>query len=387
MNILRILPTANRCAGGPVEGAIQITQALNLLGHKTEVVSFDTPGAFDQNNLPFTVYPIGPSQTGYLYNKRLIPWLKQHASSYDVVIIHGLWLYHSIGTHEGLRGLNVPYVVYTHGMLDPYFKHAFPLKHLKKWCFWPWADYRVLRDATAVCFTCEQEKLLARESFWLYKANEKVVQYGIGDPSGDPGQFKTAFYQAFPQLTNKKFILFLSRIHQKKGIEFLIHAFAKISQKNPDLQLVIAGPDGGDYQRMLEKLADELKISEQITWTGMLTGDIKYGAFHAADIFMLPSHQENFGIAVAEALACSTPVLISDKVNIWREIVADNSGFVASDNNKGADELLNKWLSLSEQQQNIMRENARKTFLNRYEIHATAKNFLSIMKEIGTYKD
>ena len=85
--------------------------------------------------------------------------------------------------------------------------------------------------------------------------------------------------------------------------------------------LVFAGPDTKDaYRRSLERLISKTCPDGSVTWTGLLTGDLKWGAFRAADVFALTSHQENFGIAVAEALACGLPVLLSNQVNIWREI-------------------------------------------------------------------
>jgi hypothetical protein len=97
-----------------------------------------------------------------------------------------------------LRGIGQHYFVFPHGMLDPWFKRTYPFKHLKKWLYWPWAEYRVLRDAQAVLFTCEEEKRLARESFWLYRCNERVVTLGIARPSGDTTAQRELFLAAIP---------------------------------------------------------------------------------------------------------------------------------------------------------------------------------------------
>ena len=131
---------------------------------------------------------MGPGRSYYRYAPRLLPWLRQHAKDYDAVIVNGLWQYTTHATWRALNKGSVPYYVFTHGMLDPWFKRTYPLKHLKKWLFWPWADYRALRDAKAVFFTCEEERLLARQSFWLYRCHETVVSYGTGAPPGDARQ-------------------------------------------------------------------------------------------------------------------------------------------------------------------------------------------------------
>jgi glycosyltransferase involved in cell wall biosynthesis len=241
------------------------------------------------------------------------------ARSHDLVIIEGIWQYHAFATWRALRVTGIPYFVYPHGMLDPWFKRTYPLKHLKKWAYWPWADYRVLRDAQAVLFTTEQERLLARQSFWLYQANEVVVGYGTSAPPGDAEQQRELFLSRFPQLRGQRILLFLSRIHPKKGVDLLLEAFAAVASSDPRLQLVIAGPDQVGWQAQLQQRAAALGIADRITWPGMLSGDLKWGAFRAAELFCLPSHQENFGIVVAEALACGLPVTIAEPVNIASE--------------------------------------------------------------------
>src|SRR6185437_1538003 len=110
----------------------------------------------------------------------------------------------------------------------------------------------------------------------------------------------------------------LGRIHPKKGTDILIASFAASLAKNPDWQLVIVGPDQIGWQKELQALAESLGVSNRITWTGALAGSLKWGAFSASELFVIPSHQENFGIVVAEAMSCNLPVVMSNKVNIWR---------------------------------------------------------------------
>ena len=120
-------------------------------------------------------------------------------------------------------------------------------------------------------------------------------------------------------------------------------------------------------------MADRLQISPQIVWPGMLSGDLKWGLLRLAEAFVLPSHQENFGVAVAEALACGTPVLISNKVNIWREIAGDQAGLVDDDDEPGTTRLLKQWLALTPDRKTAMRENAERSFHSRFEVaHAAA---------------
>jgi glycosyltransferase involved in cell wall biosynthesis len=278
---------------------------------------------------------------------------------------------------RALAGTTTPYFVFPHGMLDPWFKRTYPAKHFKKLLYWPWAEYRVLRDAAAVLFTAEAERRLARESFALYRCREVVVNYGTAAPS-NPERAQEAFFAAYPQLQGRPFLLFLGRLHEKKGGDLLINAFIDLRRSNPDLALwlVMAGPCADDeYLRHLRTLGNE--AGDSILFPGMLTGDTKWGALSAAKAFVLPSHQENFGIAVAEALACGTPVLISNKINIWREIEADGAGLVENDDLAGTSRLLARWLAMDENARAGMREEARNCFANRFEIERATDSLLA----------
>jgi glycosyltransferase involved in cell wall biosynthesis len=373
MKILHVISSVDMRGGGPIEGVRQLALAHARAGHTTEVACIDAPDATQPDEFPFVIHRLGPPLTHYRYSPRLLRWLREHAPRYDAVVVNGLWQYGSYATWRACRQTGTPYFVFTHGMLDPWFKRTYPAKHLKKWLFWPWGDYRVLRDARAVLFTCEEERLLARRSFWLYRCNEVVVNFGTAAPPDNAEGQREVFEARFPQTRGKKLVLFLSRIHEKKACDLVLHAFAAVAAERPQLHLVMAGPEQPAYGDMLRGLAARLGIAQRITWTGMLSGADKWGAYRAAGVFMLPSHQENFGIVVAEAMACGVPVLISNKVNIWREVAEDEAGFVAEDDVPGATGLLKQWLALSDDERSRMSSNALRCFAQRFEIdHAAA---------------
>jgi glycosyltransferase involved in cell wall biosynthesis len=380
MKILHLLSTIDPRAGGPTEGVRQSGVDMTSMGHEVEVVTLDDPAAPWLAAFPLTVHALGPSRGNYGLTPHLVPWLKTHATRFDAVIINGLWQYHSYGAWKALRELDVPYYVFPHGMLDPWFKRTYPLKHLKKSLYWPWAEYRVLRDARRVLFTAEEERVLARQSFRLYRAKEEVVAFGTNPPPQFSAPVRDAFLAAYPELVGKRLLLFLGRIHEKKGCDLLVKAFAEIRDIDPSAHLVMAGPDSGEWTPALQKMARELGIADRVTWTGMLLGDMKWGAFHASDAFILPSHQENFGIAVAEALGCGLPALISDKVNIWREVEADGAGFVASDTVDGTVSSLRRWLELEPLLAAAMRTQARQTFYRRFTVEAMSKDLLRVLQ-------
>jgi glycosyltransferase involved in cell wall biosynthesis len=374
-----VISSADPNGGGPLEGVRQRGVRLQQLGHRVEVVTLDDPTEAFLDEFPLTVHALGPSRGSYRYTAALVPWLKANGRRFDAVVVNGLWQYHSFGTWRALTDLRLPYFVFTHGMLDPWFKHAYPRKHLKKWFYWPWAEYRVLRDARAVLFTSEEERLKASRSFWLYRARERVVAYGTSTPPDDSLELRECFLAAHPELRGRRIILFLSRIHEKKGCDLLIRAFARTAAREPALKLVIAGPDQTGWVERLSGLARELHIADRITWPGMLRGEMKWGAFYGAEAFILPSHQENFGIAVAEALACGLPVLISDKVNIWREVEAAGAGLIAPDTLEGTAQLLTGWLSLTAAQRQEMSIRSRELFHRQFTVDAMARDLLDVV--------
>ena len=388
MKLLEIIASADLRGGGPIEAVLQRGRILREAGHTVEVLTLDSPIEDSLMEADIPVHRLGPGRSSYGYSSRLAPWLRKSASGFDAAIINGLWNYSSFGAWLGLHNLSTPYFVFPHGMLDPWFKRTYPLKHLKKWLYWPWADYRVLRDARSVLFTCEEERRLARHSFWLYRCREQVVGLGIAPPPRGRERHLSAFFERFPELRDKRLLLFLGRIHPKKGCDLLIRVFAGVVKAGQfsglqQLHLVLAGPDQVGWVQKLRGLAEGLGVSHQVSFPGMLNGEVKIGALRAAEVFVLPSHQENFGMAVVEALACGVPVLISNKVNIWPEIGRDGAGLVENDDDRGTSLLLTRWLSLRKEQQESIRNRAYDCFLRRFEIRAAVANLLQALTETG----
>src|SRR5204863_6857014 len=190
---------------------------------------------------------------------------------------------------------------------------------------------------------------------------------------------KEKFLAMYPQLQNTRVLLFLSRLHPKKGCDLVIDAFPRAHASH--MALVLAGPDQIGWQRKLRERIARFDLAPRIVFTGMLEGEMKQGALVAADAFILPSHQENFGMSVVEALAAGLPVLISNRVNIWREIDTDGAGYVESDDLAGTTRLIERWLQTSPAVRDSMRENARNCFARRFEIHRAADSLLEVLSE------
>jgi glycosyltransferase involved in cell wall biosynthesis len=294
----------------------------------------------------------------------------------SAVLAHGLWQWPSYMAWKNYKKSGTHYLVFPHGMLDPWFKKTYPLKHIKKQIYWWYRQGTILRDAYAVCFTTEEERLLAQKTFSPYQCRDIVTGLGVGDPPGDSVEQSTLLYSQFPQLKNKRVLLYLGRFHPKKGVDLLINAFLKYS--NDDDMLVLAGPNKSQdsYLKTLQKLS--VKKEKQILWTGMLEGDLKWGALRVADALILPSHQENFGMVIAEALSVGTPVFLTNKVNLWREVVNCGAGIVSNDHQEGILELVHKW---SRGKHDQLVENTVPCFREKFHISQTAENIMSLFSK------
>ena len=373
--VLHIIETLDPEAGGPTE-SVRALFSFGPSGYTGEVVTLDEPDAPFLAQYPFQVHALGKGSTSLGYSAALDTWLRANRSRFDGAIVNGLWRYVGFATWRAMRG-HVPYVVFTHGMLDPYFKRRFPLKHLKKWVYWLGAEYWVLRGAFRVLFTTDEESRLAEQSFWLHRWNGYVVPFGASRAPNDGATLREAYLEAFPQMRGRRFMLFLGRIHRKKGCDLLIRAFLRHAASDPGLHLVMAGPDQQGWSAGLKQQVAEAGLTERVHWPGMLNGDVKWGSFFAAEVFILPSHQENFGIAVAEALGCGCPVLLADKVNIAPEIAADRAGLMEPDTQAGTDALIGGWIAMTPAERVAMAERAVTCFETRYDMQ---KNAAAIIK-------
>jgi glycosyltransferase involved in cell wall biosynthesis len=379
MRVLHIIGTMNPASGGPA-AAVSALNRFRAQGSVNEVVTLDDPSDPFLSSLDFSVTALGPTANKYGWNRRLLPWLRAHADRYDGVVVHGLWQYCGFAVWRAFADTK-PYMVFAHGMLDPYFKRAFPLKHAKKWGYWLLVEFWVLRDAYRVIFTCAEEERLARQSFWLHSWTSQVVSLGATVPPGSETERRLAFFARFPLLRERRFLLFLGRIDRKKGCDLLVSAFLRAAALDPGLDLVMAGPDANHWREELSRKVARSGLFDRVHWTGMLEGDEKWGAFLASEAFILPSHQENFGIAVAEAMACGKAVLLSDKVNIAPEIVAAGAGSMQPDTEEGAYRLITGWIALARNERDRMATAARQLYTERYDMRKNAREVSDLLYE------
>ena len=406
MNVLHIIPSMNPDSGGTSQGIRNIIPELEKLGIKNEVVCLDDPSDKFLTKDPFINTALGPSKGPWQYSSKLIPWLFENIGRFDVIIVNALWLYHGYAFRKALKKYQKAYgngdvktpkfFVMPHGMLDPYFQQApeRKIKALRNWLYWKLIESKLVNTADGMLFTCEAELLLARKPFYPYHPKKEFnVGYGAEVPPVYNDRMTSAFFEKCPEVKGQPYFLFLSRIHEKKGVDHLIEAYSNVLDtfENNGIdnatsvlpKLVIAGPgiETPFGKRIEELVATSTKLHESVYFPGMLAGDAKWGAFYAAEAFVLVSHQENFGIAVVEALACGKPVLISKQVNIWHEIIEGGGGIVEDDTTLGAIKILKGWNKLTRDEIEAMGTNALRVYENYFRIETAAKKLKEVLNE------
>ena len=416
MNLLHVIADMDPVKGGVCQAVRTIIVGLAEQGVHSEVVSLDSPMASFLTQDTVKIHALGPGKGPWQYSSRLLPWLQNNLSRFDKILVHGLWLYPGLAVSRAIKQLRknaapvTPQLfVMPHGMLDPYFQKAEERKW-KAWrntIYWKVFESKLIHQAEALLFTCEAELLLARQPFQPYKPmQEKVVGLGVSIPPPYKLAMRPAFLAHCAGFGSQPYILYLGRIHEKKGIDLLLQAYASIaadfkkaprnaaSTKDDASEalnhkqacslplLVIAGP-GLDtpYGRRLQRVASENPtIRSSVFFPGMLTGDAKWGAYYGCEVFALPSHQENFGIAVVEALACRKPVLISNQVNIWREIQTTGAGLVADNTLEGTRALLENWCNLTQAAKLAMGEQSHITYREHFAVEPAARKLKSALQ-------
>ena len=184
MKFLHVVNSLDPQLGGSVEAARQMAIAMRRCGVEVEVLTLVAPRKAWAETWQVKVHALGGTLTRYGYTARLAPWLEQNHWRYSALIVHGVWRYPSWGVQRALQGLPTPYFLFVHGMLDPWFKEAYFWKHLKKSVWWRVCEHRAIRDASAVLFTSEEERVLSRQSFRPYRCRELVVGHCSGITRG-----------------------------------------------------------------------------------------------------------------------------------------------------------------------------------------------------------
>jgi glycosyltransferase involved in cell wall biosynthesis len=321
LRIVHFFPRIRREEGGVVQVVIDLCQSLADLGHDVRLATSVGPDVPSDWKLPDhnpAVSFLARSKTmpGRLSAQGVKEFHKLLKEA-DVVHLHTPWEISNLQLAKLACNNDVPYIVTVHGMLDDYCMRQ---KGFKKRVFLALGGRRMFAHAAAVHFTAAAE--MQQATPWIPGDYLPVVQACALDLSPydslpGPGPALTAF----PQLAGPhQKVLFLSRIHPKKGLELLIEASGLLKKQGRDFDLVIAGPGDDDYVAQLKQQATNRGIGASTHFVGMVRDAVKLSLYELADVFVLPTYQENFGLVLPEALACRTPVVTTQGTDIWREL-------------------------------------------------------------------
>lgn len=334
MKITHVVPYMHPNAGGPPVVVDRLCRQLAARGHNVRVITTDALAEGDrgwERNYADAGYQLdihhASGKGAFAYSRSLADGIRAAAVESDLVHLHTVWTYPTLRAAWVCRKLGVPYVVMPHGMLDP---NSVRRKRVKKWLYAKFVEGPNLRRAAGLVYTHAEEERLARQTVVGLPRGWIVPLAADEPPDVERRVLAEEFFAQHSDLAGRKVILFLGRLHPKKGLDLLIPAFAELSRRESDVQLVLVGPGDANYVAGLQAEAAKRGIAERVAFLGPLAGRVKWAAYAAATVFALPSYQENFAITVVEAMSVGTPVLLSPHVNIYQEVKEADAGIISS---------------------------------------------------------
>ena len=358
MNIVHVIRDIDPAAGGPVAAIFGLVAAQSQFGHDVSLVTTD----YRLNQHP----TMDASVT--LCHCIFAPWryapsmrleLQRKIQNADVVHVHTTWEYPTLLAIKLSKRLSTPCIMRPCGMLD---KWSLSQKSLKKKLYLKIFSRTLFHSNVILHFTTEAER---SKSCWPDSLETFVMGNGLSGEAFAEKEMASEFFRMYPKLMNKKLVLFLARLDSKKQPDVVIRSFSMIAPIFPGVHLVIAGPGEKGFVARLKRQAEALGIIGSVTFTGMLSGLSLHAAYRAATVYVLPSLQENFGITVAEAMAGSCPVIISDQVDIKDIVENTNAGIVCSPSVDGVVPALMSILASPEKAQ-AMGQNGRRAALREF---------------------
>lgn len=380
MRVVHVIPSVAEQSGGPATAIVPMCRALQQDGLEVLLVT-TTAGldhvetsngeVSDHKGVPARFFP---SQWGesFKYSRPLSSWLAASMHQFDVAHIHSVFNHSSVAAARVCRKAGVPYVVRPLGTLEPW---SLEQKKVRKRVFWQVAGKTLLRRAAAVHYTTETEKHSTESLLGLNHG--KVIGLGVAVNSKD-GEL--------PAPPQEPYVLVMSRLHPKKGLDVLIDAFLSLAatERFSRWRLVIAGDGPIDHVAKLREMAAASAYADRIEFKGWLNGAEKDALLRGASLLALPSCQENFGMCVIEALACSVPVLVSPHVNLAEEIVLANAGWIATVDRESLKTRLAE--ALADDAERARRGVAGKQLALKYSWESAARNLKELYREILNHR-
>lgn len=386
MRVLQVIPSVSPALGGPTQVVLNLVQALREWGIDTEIVTTNDNSATLLNvplnqRITYQQVPVwflprfSPPLKEFIFSTALTQWLWQHIQDYDVLDNHYLFSYASTCAGAIARWYQIPYTVRTMGQLSPW---ALEQSRLKKQLYTFLIERHNLNRAAAIHCTSANEA-------------QDVRNFGIQTPTvtlplgvnllPDCPNAQQNLHHRYGIPNHKPILLFLSRLHYKKRPDLLIQALSQLAVKSYDFHLILAGSGEPDYVNHLKKIVASLGLAKYTSFAGFVTGEDKNVLLQGSDIFVLPSFSENFGVAVAEAMAAGLPVIVTPGVQIAPEIAEAKAGLVVEGEIDTLADAIATLLN-SPHLRSELGENGKRLVSHQYSWKVIAQNLISVYTAI-----
>ncbi|MEM7554158.1 MAG: hormogonium polysaccharide biosynthesis glycosyltransferase HpsP [Cyanobacteria bacterium P01_A01_bin.84] len=393
MRILQIVPSISLIYGGPSQMVLGLAPALAKQDVKVTILTTDSNGdngqkpldvplnqVIEKDGYEIIYFRCSPFRR-YKFSIDLLKWLKQNAKSYDIAHIHALFSPISSFAAATCRQQKLPYILRPLGTLDPADLHK---KRQLKQFYVNVLERRNIAGAAAIHFTSEQEAKVSHR--FGVTTRDLVLPLGVKQLEQQVNGKNNQILSKYDIPSDIPLLLFMSRIDPKKGLDILIPTLEKLISEGLKFHFVLAGTNPQDplYEEKIRLQIQNSSLKSRTTITGFVTGELKSALLEAADLFVLPSYYENFGIAVAEAMVAGKPVVISDQVHICEQVRSSESGWVGTTDVESMINLLREALKNPEECK-YRGSRAREYALQNYSWDAIARQIIDAYEGIITH--
>jgi glycosyltransferase involved in cell wall biosynthesis len=389
MKIVHVIPSYYPAVkyGGPIQSMRLLNETLVRKGIEVDVMTTKA-GLLDRHDLSSDKWHELNgvrikyfNYRGYEHYNFSLPLLRQllsSAKSYDQITISSLWNFPTLAACISGLIYRIPYIIFTHGALC---QEAIDRKSkFRKQLYLKLLANHYLKRAAGICFTTLHERDRSQASSSAL-GRSFIVPNGIDIKEYNMLPSAGSFFAQYPMLRGKRVILYLGRLDVIKGLDLLVDAFIRLAVEYKDIFLVLVGPDSEGLGARLRKDLAHSNSLDKVLFAGMLTGNHKLAAYIDAEIFVLPSYSENFGMAAVEAMACGTPVVISNKVGIYREVENKRAGVVVDTTSESVFRGIKHLLDNPELARELA-ANAQRMVRKHYDINKLADEMIKVYEEV-----
>ena len=379
LKILHVISSLAVEAGGPPVICAGIAEAQARLGHDVTIAAAGLMGKLRvkiSEQVKVVEYPI-TGLARYASSPELEQWLVENMGQVDFVHLHSVWQQPTyVGAREAWRH-QTPYVVMLNGMLEAYsVRHR---SYLIKRAYWWWRESKIFRGASGL--HCGSASEIRKAIDWIASSPKFIVGNAISESDLLAIPERGRFRAAWPEVGERPMALFMSRLHPKKGLDCLLPVWKTVVDKHPDSILVVAGAGPTEYEQLIDRQIEEFGLSKHVKRVGQLAGSKKWEALADADLFVLPSHQEGFSMAITEALGARCAVVATESCN-YEELATHNCGIeIPHDDMVGFVEAVNALLDDPARRQKLG-QNGRALIESRYTWERVAEDLLKVYRWI-----